>query len=106
MFWSLFFGIMLAVFAVFGFACAVQMIVDACFPLRQIMTVAEIKTAGDLELLEMLLRETKTGFFQWRAARQAVLLSASLCENGTISDDVLRILRKYGADCYIIEPSE
>ena len=106
MFWSLFFGVALAVFAVFGFACAVQMIVDACFPLRQIMTVAEIKTEEDLELLEMLLRETKTGFFQWRAARQAVLLSESLCENGRISEDVMEILRKYGTDCYIIEPSD
>ena len=55
MVWSLIFGVAVAVFAVFGFACAVQMIVDACFPFRQIMTAVEIKTEEDAELLEMLL---------------------------------------------------
>ena len=106
MFWNLFFGIGLSVFAVFGFACAVQMIVDACFPLRQIMTVVEVKTAEDAEMLDMLLGEARLGFFQRRASRQAVLLSETLCEKGQISHDVLEILKKHGADCYIIEPSD
>ena len=106
MFWYLFFGISLVVFAVFGFACAVQMILDACFPLRQIMTVVEIKTAEDVALLESLFQETKNGFLRGRSPRRAVLFSERLCVNGEISLDVLRILKKYGADCYIIEPSE
>ena len=106
MFWRLFFGITLSVFAVFGFACAVQMIVDVCFPLRQIITAVEIKTAEDVELLDVLLKETQSGFFQRRASGRAVLLSEHLCKNGQISEDVLRILKKHGADCYLIEPDE
>lgn len=106
MFWSLFFGVALAVFAVFGFACATQMILDACFPLGQILTVVEIKTEEDAELLEMLLQEAKNGFLRGRSPRRAVLLSETLCAEGEIPSDILRILKKHGTDCYIIEPSE
>ena len=106
MFWSLFFGISLAVFAVFGFACATQMILDACFPLRQIVTAVEVKTAEDVALLEMLLQEAKNGFLRGRSPRRAVLLSEDLCENGEIPLDILKILKKHGADCYLIESGE
>ena len=106
MFWSFFFGIAVAVLAVFGFTCAVQMIVEACFPMKQIVTMVQIQTPQDVEMLEMLLREAQMSFFQRRSARQGVLLSEALCENGQISEDVLRILKKYNADCYIIEPNE
>ena len=106
MFWSLFFGISLAVFAVFGFACATQMILDACFPLRQIGTAVEINTAEDAELLEMLLQEAKKGFLRGRSPRRAVLLSEALCENGEIPLNILKILKKHGADCYLIESGE
>ncbi len=103
MVWNLLLGVAVAVFSVFGVACAVQMIVEACFPIRQIVTVVEIRTPKDLELLETLLREARLGFFQKRSARVGVHLSESLCENGEISEDVLKILRKHRADCYLVE---
>ena len=103
MVWNLLLGVAVAVFSVFGVACAVQMLVEACFPLRQIVTVVEIRTPQDRELLETLLREAKSGFFQKRSARLGVHLSESLCEDGRISEDILKILRKYHADCYLAE---
>ena len=103
MIWSILFGVTVAVFAVFGFACAVQMILEACFPCRQLMVTVEIKTPKDADLLEMLLHEAQSAFFGKRSGRVGVLMSESLFENGEIPIDVLKILKKYGADCYLVE---
>ena len=103
MLWNLIFGCLLAVFGVFGFVCAVQMILEVCFPVRQMLTAVELRTPQDAELLEMLLKESKTSYFRRPSGRVCVLMSDALCEKGQLPTDVLKLLKKYGADCYIVE---
>lgn len=106
MFWNLLVVGFVSVFFVFGVACAVQMIVEACFPFRQLVTVVEIKTREEAQLLEMLLKEAKLSFLQKKSQRLGVHLSEGLCENETVPDEILQILKKYGAECYIVEQNE
>ena len=101
MFWSLFFAVFVAVLAAFGLACGIRMIVEACFPLPQILVVTEIKTEADVELLELLLREAQNCFVRRNSSRVGVLLSEKLCKNGEIPEDILKLLKKYGAECYL-----
>ena len=106
MFWSLFFSVLVAVLAAFGLACAIQLIVESCFPLQQILVMTEIKTRADTELLELLLREAKTCFIRRNSSRVGVLLSDRLCENGEIPEEILKLLKKYDAECYLTSDDE
>ena len=106
MFWNLLIVGFVSIFFVFGVACAVQMIVEACFPLRQLVTVVEIQTRDDEKMLELLLKEVRVSFLQKKSQRLGVHLSENLCENGTVSNEILQILKKYGAECYIVEQKE
>ena len=105
MFWSLFFAVFVAVLAAFGLACGIQMIVEACFPLQQIVASVEIQTEADAELLELLLQEARNGWIRRKSSRVGVLLSESLLKNGEIPDEILKLLKKYDADCYLISSS-
>lgn len=103
MLWNLIFGCLLAVFGVFGFVCALQMLLEVCFPVGQMLTAVELRTQQDVEMLELLLKESKTSYFRRPSGRVCVLMSDVLCEKGQLSADVLKLLKKYGADCYIVE---
>lgn len=96
-------GCLVAALAVFGLICGAQMIVELCFPLRQLAVTVEVRTREDAEILDMLLREARNSLMGRRHRRVGVLLSANLCENEQIPQDVLQLLKQYGADCYLVE---
>ena len=97
-------GGLVAVLAVFGLICVAHMIVEACFPLRQLMITVEVRTRQDAEILEMLLREARNTALGRYAKRLGVLLSADLCAGDEIPQGILQVLKQYGAECYLVEP--
>ena len=103
MFWNLFFGIMGVAFALFGLVCAIELIVEACFPDRRIFTVVEIRSAEDADALDLLLAEAKRTSWRSVSSRVGVLMSESLLSDGKIPPNLLEILDCYGAECYLCE---
>lgn len=101
MFWSLFFFVLVAVLAAFGLACAIQLIVESCFPLQQIFVAVEIQNETDVEMLELLLQEARNGWIHRKSARVVVLLSETLLKSGRIPNEILKQLKKYDVDCYL-----
>ena len=101
--WNLVFWSLVAVFSVFGLVSAAQMIVEACFPLRQLTVMVELRTREDVEVLEMLLQEARGAFVRRRSAKVGVLLNGALCPDGEIPKDVAELLKRYGAECYVVE---
>ena len=49
-----------ALFAVFGFFCAVRVVADLLFPSKRISVAVEVWTREDAEALDMMLREAKS----------------------------------------------
>ena len=99
MFWSVFFGVLTAAFAVFGLVCAIQLLVEWMFPLEQLFKAVELHGQEDQELL---LREARSATSLRRGGRLVVLLPEELTENGEIPDAIEAVLERYRADCYLI----
>ena len=97
-----------ALFAVFGFYCAVRVMADLLFPNKRISVAVEVWTREDAEALDMMLREAAACSMQ-RGARLVVLLSVELMD-GTVGvgeellDYYAELLDRFGAECYLIEP--
>ena len=111
MYWRTILEVVAALFAVFGFACAVRMLTEVLFAAEQISVAVEIKTKEDADMLEMLLHEAQSAFLRKGHARLTVLLSTELMD-GTVgageelSDDIVELLDRYGAECCLIDPEE
>ncbi len=103
MFWNLFLGIMGVAFALFGLVCAIELIVEACFPDRRIFTVVEIRSLEDSEVLDLLLAEAKRTSMRSVSSRVGVLLSGDVLCDGKIPPKMLDILDRFGAECYLCE---
>ncbi len=103
MFWNLFFGIMGVAFALFGLVCAIELIVEACFPDRRIFTVVEVRTAEDADALDLLLSEAKRTSMRSVSSRVGVLLSGDVLCDREIPPKMLEILDRFGAECYLCE---
>lgn len=97
-----------ALFAVFGFYCALRTVADLIFPSRRISVAVEVHSQKDAEELDMLLSEAAASALK-RGARLVVLLSVDLMD-GTVgdgeelSDHYADLLDRFGAECYLIEP--
>ena len=91
-----------AAFAVFGLICAVKMLVDFWFPLKQVAVTVEVQTKEDADVLEMLMNEARSAFFRKGGTRLVVLLAEELTEDGEIPEAVVVILERYGAECYLV----
>ena len=104
MFWNILFGVVTAVLAVFGFVCAARALLDWAFPVRQITVAVEIRNREDADQLEMLLHEARSAAFGKGGAHLTVLLSSSLTENDEIPDRIGKVLDRYRAECYLIDP--
>ena len=103
MFWTLFFGIMGVALALFGAMCAIEMIVEACFPDRRIFTVVEIQTLEDADVLDLLLIEAKRTSLRSASSRVGVLMSPSLLYNGEIPKKTQEVLDRFDVECYLCE---
>lgn len=97
-----------ALFAVFGFFCAVRVMADLLFPNKRISVAVEVWTREDAEELDLMLGEAAARSMQ-RGARLVVLLSVELMD-GTVGvgeellDYYAELLDRFGAECYLIEP--
>ena len=80
MFWSVFFGVLTAAFAVFGLVCAIQLLVERMFPLEQLRMAVELHGNEDAEDLELLLREARSASCLRRGGRLVVLLPEELTD--------------------------
>lgn len=99
----------IAVFAVFGFLCAVHMLAELFFAPTQLSVAVEVRVSEDAEMLDMLLREAASSSLRRGRARLVVLLSADLMD-GTVGEDeellpnYQEIIDRWGAECYLIDP--
>ena len=103
MFWNILFGVVTAVFAVFGLVCAVRMLAEWLFPPEQIAVAVEIRKQEDADLLEMLLHEARSASFQKGGARLVVLLAKDLAGDGDLPVALGEVLDRYHAECYLVE---
>ena len=108
---SLVVEIVVAVLAVFGFYCFLQMVEEWIFTPRNIAVAVEIKTKRDAEELELLLSQARSASFQKGRSRILVLIPRSLLlevcpENvSDLSGEsyFCKLLEQYGAECVLVE---
>ena len=105
----LFLHIGIALFAVFGFYCAVKTFFELLFASERITAAVEIYDRSDADELNMLLAEARSTFLRKGKTRLVVLLSTDLM-NGTVGegdelyDAYADLIDRYGAECYLIDP--
>ena len=98
-----------AMLAVFGFCCALKMLLDLLFSSDRISVAIEVMEKKDADVLDLLLREAQALSLGKGRPRLVVLISAALMD-GTVgvSDELsahyAAMIDQYGADCYLIDP--
>lgn len=108
MLWQTILEVSAALFAVFGFYCALRMVVDLFWKPEQICIAVTVQNKEDAEMLDVLLHEAYSAFFR-KGRRIAVLLSSELI-NGIMGDGEALfekyndLIDSYGAECYLIDP--
>ena len=100
----------IACFAVFGFYCVLQMLLDALASVDRFWVTVKIRNENDADMLDMLLHEANSAFFRKKRARTVVLISSALFANGTVGrsdgtlyDTYADVIDRYGAECYIMD---
>ena len=107
MLWQVVLEVSAAMFAVFGFYCAMRMAVDLLWKPSQICIAVTVQNKKDAEMLDVLLHEAYSAFFRTRS-RIVVLLSSELM-NGTLGEGeelfekYNDLMDAYGAECYLID---
>ena len=96
-------------FSVFGFCCAVWMLVDWKTATDNQAIAVMILNERDAKMMDLLLEDAKRSFFSKRARIPVVLISSELMSgtvgiDQTLFEDYERILDRYGAECYLIDP--
>lgn len=109
MFFSYVIEVSIALFAVFGFYCAVRAFCELLFAPSQLSVAIEVREREDAEMLDMLLREARGSFLRRGHARLVVLLSYELMDGTVgIGEELLPAYRElidsFDAECYLIEP--
>ena len=107
MLWQTILEVAAALFAVFGFYCALRMVVDLFWKPEQICIAVTVQNKEDAEMLDVLLHEAYSAFFR-KGHRITVLISSALMD-GTLGegeelfDQYSDLLELYGAECYLID---
>ena len=107
MLWQTILDVFAALLAVFGFYCALRMVVDLFWKPRQVCIAVTVQNEKDAEMLDVLLHEAYSAFFRTRS-RIVVLLSSELM-NGTLGEGeelfekYNDLMDAYGAECYLID---
>ncbi len=100
--------IAVALFAVYGFFCALRLLADLLWAPRQLAVAVTVQNREDADMLDVLLHEADSAFFTNRNAPIIVLVSAALMD-GTVGlgeelfDTYADLLEEYGAECYLID---
>ncbi len=99
----------MAMLAVFGFCCALKLLLDLLFASDRISVAIEIREEKDAQTMDLLLREAQTLSIGKGRPRLVVLISAALMD-GTVGwgdaldEDYAALIERYGAECYLIDP--
>ena len=100
--------VLVALFAVFGFYCALRAFADLMWSSKQLYIAIEIQSREDADMLDVLLHEAHSALF--RKGRRIVVLLSAVLMDGTVGvgEDLLEpyaeLLDRYGAECYLIDP--
>ena len=101
--WNMYFRIaaevVLALFAVFGLYSAARLTVQKLFGDKRIFLAIEILTESDARLAEGLIREALGTYYITASSRIAVIVRKELLDG----EELVRIIDKYGVECYIID---
>ena len=110
MLFDLILNVGIACFAVFGFCCFLQTVLDRVFSSKHFWVTVKIRDEKDADMLDMLLHEADSAFFRKHGTRTVVLISSALFESGTVgsADGVLydryaALIEEYAAECYIMD---
>lgn len=107
MLWHIILEVSAALFAVFGFYCALRMVADLFWNPKQLCIAVTVRNKEDAEMLDVLLHEAYSAFFR-KGHRITVLLSNELMD-GTVGegeelfDQYSDLLELYGAECYLVD---
>lgn len=107
MLWDILLEVMAAMFAVFGFYCALRMAADLFWNPKQLCIAVEVRNTKDAEMLDVLLHEAYSAFF--RKGRRIVVLLSSELMDGTVGlgeelfEKYSDLIDTYGAECYLID---
>lgn len=109
MFFTVLWDVTVALFAVFGFYCAVKALAELLFASSCIAVAIEVQSMEQAEMLEELLCEARACYLRKSRAHPLVLISTELMEGGMGEGEELfekysELLSRYGADCYLIDP--
>ncbi len=108
MYISVWIGFAVILFSVFGFCCAVRLLMDLFFPDPNVSLAIAVREPHDVEHLEQLLCRAVANA-PYRGMRLAVLISTELMngiagEGEELAEEYSELLDRFGADCYLIEP--
>ena len=91
--------VVLALFSVFGLYSAVRLLVQKLFGDKRIFLVVEILTKEDARIAEGLIREALGTYYITASSRLGVVITEELSN----SEELAKIIDRYGAECYIID---
>ncbi len=108
MIWRMFLEIGIALFAVYGVACAARVITEWIFPQKELAVAVRIRTVADAWNMDFLLHEAGMSFYRRGKNQMIVLISDSLMsgivgEDGILFDVYEELIDQYGAECYLVE---
>ena len=108
MFWKMVLEIGVALFAVYGVACAFRAITEWIFPQKNLAMAIKLMNEQDAHNLDVLLFEASTSLVRRGGSKLVVLISTDLMKGTIGEDDTLfweyeELIGRYGADCYMIE---
>ena len=106
---NLFIDITVACLALYGFYSLILTVSERVIASPFCVAVA-VKDERDADLLDMLLHEAASAFFQRKGMQIVILFSAHLFENGTVGspdgelyESFSELVEQYGAECYMID---
>lgn len=90
--------VILAAFSVFGLYTAVRILAQKVFGDKNIILAVVFESKKEAENAEMLIREAIGNFLATSSCRVAALVS----EEFSNDEELMRIIRKYGLEYFII----
>ena len=104
------FDVVMAALAVFGFYCAIKTIGEWWLTPDGLCVAVSVCDEAAANRLDVLLHEAQRSLLRRGKMRIVVLFSADLMQGCAGYGEILRpdieeLVRRYGADCYVVEPS-